>query len=113
MAKEIEDPRDQLLADVSEQNATDKIEHGKLPENTLTVILKVKGKVYGQGAALGDNIKPDMPDEDLDSMLRAVNGLSQTVQRRLIDLANKSVTYPLIGEESEQIIIQSDDTPES
>lgn len=108
MSQPKEDPRDQLLADVSEQNATDKIEHAKLPENTVTIIMKVNGKVYGQGAALGDKIIQGMADEDLDSQLRAVNGLSKLVQRRLIDIAGKPVGYALAGEESEQIIAQPD-----
>ncbi len=89
------DPKELLLAEVDKDNQTNEINHGPIPEGTVTVILKVNEKVYARGAVVG-NIEADIPDEDLNSTLRAIFGLGQTVQRTLIELANKPVGYPVV-----------------
>lgn len=94
--------------DESPDNKTSEIDHKLIPDNTFTMILKVHGKVWSKGGMLGDNIEQGMPDEDLDSALRAVNGAGVAMQRTLaVKCANKSEDYPLPGDVS----IEEDLTP--
>ncbi len=83
-------------------NATNEVQHDLIPDNTVTVIVKVHGKVYSRGASLGD-IKPEMPDEDLDSTLRAVRGLGITMQRTVATKgADRPAEYPLPASDVEE-----------
>lgn len=84
------------------ENKTNEIEHELLPENTITLILKADGKVYSIGANIG-NIVHGIPDEDLDSTLRAVRGLCVNLLRTIaVQLGGKPEEYPLPNIDAEQ-----------
>ena len=81
----------------SKENQTNQIPYDLIPDNTLTNILKINGKVYAHGADIG-KVEPDMHDEDLNSILRAVNGLGVSLQRTIaIKAAGRDVTYNVPG----------------
>lgn len=72
-----------------------------IPDNTFTMILKAHGKVYALGGEIGD-VKTDIPDEDLNATLRALQGAALTVQRTLaIRIAGRDDAYPLPGESAD------------
>ena len=92
------------MIDESKDNKTNEISHDLLPDNTVTVIMKVGGKVYSRGAQISE-VKPGMPDEDLDSVLRGVRGLALSIPRTLAYVvAKRPLEYeiPTANEEHEE-----------
>ena len=92
----------------SKENQTNNIPYDLLPDNTFTIILKAKGKVYALGGEIGV-IEPDIHDEDLDSVLRAINGAGLTLQRTVaVAVAGRNPEYKLPGDHP---AIEEDLTP--
>jgi hypothetical protein len=79
------------------ENKTNEIAHDLIPDNTFTIILKAKGKVYSLGGQIG-KLSAETPDEDLNSTLRAVHGAGVTLQRTVaMVVAGRDGEYPLPG----------------
>lgn len=92
---------DHKALEESENNRTNEIDHSLIPDNSFTIILKARGKVYALGGETG-KIKPNMADEDIDSTLRALNGAGLVLQRTFaVKVAKKPVDYPLPGDNAQ------------
>lgn len=64
-------------------------------DNSVTIILRANGKIFASGAEIG-TVNAHTPDEDLDSVLRAVRGMSLNLQRTIAtELGGRDAAYPL------------------
>ncbi len=87
--------------DESNEKEISGIETSIIPDNSITLILKAGGKVYSKGAHFGE-ISQLTPDEDLDSVLRAMHGLGISLMRTVaIQVAGRDEAYPLPTGETE------------
>lgn len=86
---------------MAEPLASRKLEAVDIPENSFTMVLRVNGKFYTVGGKVGEKMNDDIPDEDLDSTLRAINNASISVQRTLaVKVCGKPLEYEVPGDKS-------------
>ena len=63
------------MTPVPKVNNTDKIDYDKIPDNTVTVIMKSGGKIYSKGLTL-PVLNKDTPDEDVVMSMQRVRDIS-------------------------------------
>jgi hypothetical protein len=63
-----------MMTKVPTENSTNEINHDKIPENTVTIIIKSGGKIYSRGLTL-PVITTDTPDEDVTMAMQRVRDM--------------------------------------